>query len=115
MSRTGAQPCTVKLALLRSADRDGTGLDALADVVLRGPTGVDDDVEVVLADGLWRQQDRRHVDAARRLEGLRVGDLGGVLVLAQLDGSFAGGLAEQAGVLPHVDRLSAECDAVEGR
>ena len=33
---------------------------------------------------------------------------------AQLDGGLAGGLAEQAGVLPDVDRLGAEGDPVEG-
>ena len=42
------------------------------------------------------------------------GDLRDVLVGAQGDGGLAGRLAEVAGVLPDVDGLRAEGDAVEG-
>jgi hypothetical protein len=95
--------------------RHRTRIDALAERILLDPPGVEHDVEVVLRDRDRCQQDRRDVDAAGCRERRGVRDARRVRVLAQRDGGLAGGGAELAGVLPDVDRLRAERDAVERR
>ena len=109
---TGGTWCAVPTG---EGQQTGTepAVDALADVLLGGPTGVDHDVEVVLGDRLRLEQDRRHLGAPGGREGRRALHRGDVRVGAQRDGCFTGGLAEHPGVLPHRHHLRAERNAVE--
>src|SRR5258706_8040158 len=90
------------------------GCDALTEIRLRHPTRVEDLLEVGLGDGVRSQEDRVDLVVARRREDRRALDLAHIGVTAELHRSLAGTLAEPARVLPDVDRLGAERDAVEG-
>src|SRR4029078_3989213 len=99
-----------------AADLYGSGLDALANLVLRDPFGVDHDIEGVLGDRNRRQQDRVHFDLLRAVAELdRTLDLVERRAAGELDRCFAGALAERPRILPHRHGLSAEGDAVERR
>src|SRR5207248_841588 len=101
----------------------------LADLVLgRVPASRDDLVEGLLGDRRRLQDDGLDLVVARGGEvlggvarGRRDGgvdvdrDLAHVLVLAQLDGGLAGGLAELVAVLPDIHVLLAERNVVEVR
>src|ERR1700704_5682688 len=97
-----------------AAGGDLTGRNALAEVGLRDPRSVENVLQIGLRDRVWRQKDRAQAVVPRRGELGRAGDLAGVGVLAELDRGVAGGLAEQARVLPDVDRLGTKGHAVQG-
>src|SRR2546428_10075690 len=103
-----------RAASASTADGNLPGGHALAQIGLGDPACVEDVLEIVLRDRVRRQQDRAQAVPARGLERGRPADLAWIGVLAQLDRSVAGGLAEQTRVLPYVDRLRTERDAVEG-
>src|SRR5918992_403458 len=96
------------------AHRHCAGLDALADLLLGDPAGLDDDVEVVLGDRDRGQQDRGHLVPAGGVERLDAADGRQLGALGELDRGLAGGLAELARVLPDRDRLGPQGDPVEG-
>src|SRR5688572_2143780 len=96
------------------ADFDGACLDALAELFLCDPVGIEHDVQVVLRD-----RDRLEVDgdqrvATRALERLGPFQRGDVRVLAQGGCGLAGRSTQFSSILPDVDRLRAEGDAVQG-
>src|SRR2546428_6164723 len=102
-----------RAASASTADGNLPGGHALAEIGLGDPACVEDVLQVVLGDRVWRQKDRAQAVPTRGLERRCATDLARIGVLAQLDRGVAGGLAEQARVLPHVDRLRTERDSVE--
>src|SRR5437867_1145483 len=97
-----------------TAGGDLTGLYALAQIGLGDPTCGEDVVQVGGRDWVRGQKDRVEVVSTRGFENRGPADFAWVGVLAELHGRFASGLAEQTRVLPHVDRLRTERDAVQG-
>src|SRR5256885_4197653 len=87
--------------------------DALAEVRLGDPPGVEDVLQIGGRDRVRLEQDRGHGVPARRLERGGPGDLAEVGALAELHRSLSGALPEGPGVLPDVDGLRAERDPVQ--
>src|SRR5438552_8458522 len=103
-----------KGARASTAGSDLTGRHALAQIGLGDPAGCEDIVQIGGRDRVRGQKDRAQAVVAWRRELGRSRDLARVGVLAELNRRVAGGLAEQARVLPDVDGLRAERDAVQG-
>src|SRR5207244_7775935 len=103
-----------RAASASTADGNLPGGHTLAEIGLRDPACVEDVLEVVLRDRVRRQQDRAQAVPTRGLERGCPLDLARIRVVAELHRGLARGLSEQARVLPYVDRLCPECDAVDG-
>src|SRR5438093_13632399 len=96
-----------RAAKASTADGSPPSRHALAQIGLGDPAGLEDQIEVVLGDGIRLQENRAQRVPARGLKGGGSADLARVGVLAELHRSLARALAEHARVLPHVDRLRA--------
>src|SRR6185436_609037 len=112
--RTGAGRLITRSASGSTAGADLAGRDTLTQVGLRHPSGVENVLQVRGGDRVRRQKDRADAVPARGLEDRGVLDLAHIGVAAELRRSLARGLAEETRVLPNVDRLRPERDAVEG-
>src|SRR5690606_23652450 len=106
------EPVYMVSVLVTGSDR--TSGNALADHVLGNPTGVDNDVEVVLGDSDGSDEEGVHFNALRTTgERHHAGHFVEGLAASQLERHFCSLLAEFACVLPDRHGLRAERDTVE--